>query len=70
MLYTPLAMEDIYPRDPHDRELTAWWIDGRLCLIRRDGDGSARLERLLSTDPMDYLDERFQPNRLVSTMIF
>ncbi len=70
MLYTPLAMEDIFPRDPHDQGLFEWWLDGRLCLVRRDADGTARLERLLSTEPLDYLDERFQPNRLVATVLF
>ena len=62
ILYTPLAMEDIFVPNMEDRPLTPRWIDGRLCLIRRDADGVERVERLLSTDPNDYWDPRFQPN--------
>ncbi len=62
ILYTPLAMDDIFPSRPEDKVITQRWIHGRLCLVWRDDDGTDRLERLLSTDPSDYLDPRFQPN--------
>ncbi len=69
MLYTPLSMDDIFPRDPEDHGLMEWWVEGRLCLVRRDKEGAPRLERLLSTNPEDYLDERFQPHRLLGTIL-
>ncbi|HBQ95446.1 MAG: YlzJ-like family protein [Firmicutes bacterium] len=69
-LYTPLAIEDIFPEKPAASPVREWWIDGRLCLVRRDDDGYFRLERLVSSDPQDYLDQRFQPNRVVATVLF
>ncbi|WP_028962917.1 YlzJ-like family protein [Sulfobacillus thermosulfidooxidans] len=70
MLYTPLAMEDIFSSQAETPWMGEWWIDGRLCLVRRDADGYVRLERLLSSDPQDFLDDRFQPNRIVATILF
>ncbi|HEX6989159.1 MAG TPA: YlzJ-like family protein [Bacillota bacterium] len=34
---------------------------GRRLLLRRDGRGGERIERVLSTDPADYLDQRLSP---------
>lgn len=65
VLYTPVPLEDIFPADPAENSDFERYIDGRLCLVRRAGDGSLRLERLLSTNPDDYLDPRFSPNRLI-----
>ena len=65
ILYTPVAMDEIFSA-PYDKSIiTQRWVHGRLCLIRRDSDGLERLERLLSTDPSDFLDPRFQPNSLI-----
>jgi hypothetical protein len=61
VLYTPLAWEDIFPADLNAGPLQEVWVDGRLCLARTGPDGVRRLERLLSTDPQDFLDPRFQP---------
>lgn len=56
VLYTPLALEDIFPQDLNNPgALVEMTVNGRLCLVRRDADGIPRLERLLSTDPNDYL---------------
>ncbi len=69
-LYTPLFPEDVFTDAPDVSPIQEWWIDGRLCLIRRDKDGYFRLERLISSDPQDYLDQRFQPNRVMATILF
>jgi hypothetical protein len=63
MLYTPLAVEDIFrDGDPPDR--FDWQtVGGRLCLVRIGADGRRRLERLVSTDPQDYLDAAWQPGQ-------
>lgn len=62
VLYTPLAWEDIFPDNSASDQISECWIEGRLCLLRHGADGSVRLERLLSTNPQDYLDPRFQPH--------
>lgn len=67
ILYTPLAPEDIFgwgasaQADRVDLED----VEGRPCLVRTSADGRRYLERLLSTDPRDYLNPRFAPGRLV-----
>ncbi len=68
VLYTPIAVEDIFPdaKNPPDMALHALWVEGRLCLVRRDGFGIMRMERLLSTDPADYLEPCFQPDAPVA----
>jgi hypothetical protein len=68
VLYTPLAPEDVLgigraASDVSDVRLAA--VGGRPCLVRTGPDGCARIERLMSTDPADFLDPRFQPGRPV-----
>ncbi|AEJ39860.1 hypothetical protein TPY_1679 [Sulfobacillus acidophilus TPY] len=65
ILYTPLAWDDIFPAPEDAAPVWERIIDGRLCLVRQSPDGTPRLERLLSTDPADYLNPAFQPNRLL-----
>ena len=62
MLYTTMPWEAIFPnRSDPDPTALAVILDGPPVLIHRGRDGRARIERLLSTDPADYLDERFLP---------
>ncbi|CAB1128889.1 conserved protein of unknown function [Candidatus Hydrogenisulfobacillus filiaventi] len=64
MLYTLVDPALLWGPDPTP-PLRSVRVDGRLCLVRRDPAGGWRLERLLSTDPADYLDGRWTPNRLL-----
>lgn len=65
MLYTPVPWESIFPADTTEAPWSELLIDGRLCLVKRSSDGHLRIERLLSTDPQDYLDSAYAPNTLV-----
>jgi hypothetical protein len=65
ILYTPLALEDIFPPSPNEPAVIAVTLAGRLCLARQEADGRWVIERLLSTDPADYLDARFQPHTVL-----
>jgi hypothetical protein len=65
VLYTPVAVEDIFATAPDAQSLSERWVRGRLCLVRVGKDGMPRLERLISTDPKDYLDPAFQPNSIL-----
>lgn len=66
VLYTPLALEQVLgTRLPAEAADTLMRLDNRTCLVRVGPDGRRRLERLLSTDPRDYLDPRWQPGQLV-----
>ncbi len=61
MLYTVVPIEDVLATDwqpPVYNEVT---LSGRHLVYQVDPDGTPRLVRLMSTDPMDYLDPRLQP---------
>lgn len=63
MLYTTMPWEAIFPNDcSSPASLTLARVYGRPCLVRKEVDGTTRIERLLSTDPADFLDDRFAPN--------
>lgn len=64
VLYTPLPLEDVLA-SPASQEADPWLmhVGGRPCLVRRGPGGQVVMERLLSTDPADFLDVRFQPGR-------
>ncbi|MDI3317284.1 MAG: YlzJ-like family protein [Bacillota bacterium] len=40
-------------------------VGGRRLLVERGADGRRRVVRLLSTDPADFLDARFQPGTVL-----
>ena len=68
MLYTIVPMEQIFPANSEQKEQgveAVLDIDGRRAICRRDHEGRWRLERLLSTDPNDFLDPRWQPGSIV-----
>jgi len=41
------------------------WVEGRLLLVEPQEGGMARVIRLISGNPQDYLDPRFQPGTLI-----
>ncbi len=66
VLYTPLALEQVLASPLTDEgAATLMRVDERTCLVRVGPDGRRRVERLLSTDPRDFLDPRWQPGQLV-----
>ena len=66
VLYTPLALEQVLATPLTDEAAaTLMWVNDRACLVQVGPDGRRRLERLLSTDPRDFLDPRWQPGQLV-----
>lgn len=66
VLYTPVALEEVWAgalRDDSAQCLAE--VHQHTCLVRVGPDGQRRLERLLSTDPRDFLDPRLQPGQLL-----
>lgn len=66
MLYTIYPLESVFPQEFDEHPFVEMQVQGRLCLGRRDSEGIMRLERLLSTDPADFLDEGFSPRTVLS----
>jgi hypothetical protein len=67
ILYTLLAPEEIFgwAAAAAADSVTCEEVEGRPCLVRTTQEGRRYLERLLSTDPQDFLDPRFAPGRPV-----
>ncbi len=66
VLYTPLALEQVLgPSHAEPSDATLMRVAGRVCVVRVGADGRRRLDRLLSTDPRDFLDPRWAPGQLV-----
>lgn len=71
MLYTVVPLEDVLgwdgPEASRAPEAEAEVeVAGRRLVARPDGEGVFRLVRLVSTDPLDYLDPRLQPGAVLS----
>ncbi|MBX5466693.1 MAG: YlzJ-like family protein [Firmicutes bacterium] len=68
MLYTPMPWEMIFP-EPVEAQDQLWVsVRGRLCQVRRGPDGWPRIERLVSTDPQDYLEPALNPHQALFTL--
>ncbi len=66
VLYTPLSLDDVFSGNQPSEDVFEAVIQGRQVLLRRGADGMARLERLLSTEPNDYLDPAFSPGTVLN----
>jgi hypothetical protein len=57
-----LVTEGMEPPYPEPVEVS---LEGRILQVTPSGDGTGILRRLISTDPADYLDPRWQPGSRV-----
>ncbi len=65
--YTPLSEHDIYEDDPTSYEKQhIVSLNGKSMKVNQMDDGSYQLVQLLSTDPQDYLDQRYIPGTILS----
>lgn len=65
--YTPLSEHDIYEDDPKSYEnQRIVSVNGRNMKVNQMDDGTIQLVQLMSTDPQDYLDERYIPGNILS----
>lgn len=63
-IYSPIPVEVIFQnQDQCDYKIVNQVIDGVPVQIMVTGNGSARIERILSTDPQDYLKGTLQPGQ-------
>ena len=64
ILYTVVPPEEIFPEEEERTFVTARY-QGVSVVVEPVGDGRARLERVLSTDPEDYLRSDLQPGAIL-----
>jgi len=64
VLYTPLAIEDIYPEEEVKYETISY--QGKTVLAKQREDNHLQLVQLISTDPDDYLHPSFAPGEILN----
>ncbi|MFD1850326.1 YlzJ-like family protein [Oceanobacillus bengalensis] len=67
ILYTPLSESDIFPSSENaykNRECINY--NGKMIIADKTDDGSYQMVQLISTDPQDYLDQRYIPGTFLS----
>ncbi|AIF43706.1 YlzJ-like family protein [Virgibacillus sp. SK37] len=64
ILYTPLTQEEIFPEEENtNREYISY--EGRTICVNKTADGEYQLVQLLSTDPQDFLNDKYTPGRIL-----
>jgi len=62
ILYTPLAMEDVLRgMDEMTSERECVSYQGRMFYVDKMKNGDYQLAQLISTDPNDYMNQRYLP---------
>ncbi|RKQ37536.1 YlzJ-like family protein [Oceanobacillus halophilus] len=67
ILYTPLSESDIFPHTDNayeNRQCISY--DGKLMIADKNNDGTFQLVQLMSTDPQDFLNEKYLPGSILS----
>ena len=64
MLYTIVSVDDIFD-EPEERTFVAASFQGINLIVEPVGDGRARVERILSTDPEHFLRADLAPGSIV-----
>lgn len=63
VLYTLLTYDEIFPNEEQSHELIQYM--GRDCFVRKGYSGSLQIEKLLSTDPNDFLLPHLAPGTVI-----
>lgn len=66
MLYTVMPVEMVMGWDDEASDLVEVEVEGILMQVSPDGQGGGVIQRLISSDPQDYLRAEFQPGNRVS----
>ncbi|MEW6572489.1 MAG: YlzJ-like family protein [Bacillota bacterium] len=65
ILYTPIPLELVMEGSEPARRFREGAVGGVPVMIEEVSPGRGRLERVLSTDPFDYLNPALSPGNLV-----
>ena len=66
ILYTPLSESDIFPTTDNtyaNRQCVTY--EGRTVFVEKNNNGEYQLVQLLSTDPQDYLNDKYTPGSII-----
>ena len=67
LIYTPLALEDVLTeKDSQESNFQEIEMEGKKLIVEPVGDYEVKVTKLISSDPNDYLDNRFQPGNIIT----
>ena len=66
ILYTPLSETDIFPTENTSDQREYLSYRGKNVIAERTTEGNYQLVPLLSTAPLDFLDETYTPGSILS----
>ena len=61
MLWTIVPVDELFGADDESGSVAEMSVGSVTVVVRSDGEGRRRVERLLSTNPADYLRAEWQP---------
>jgi hypothetical protein len=66
VLWTAMPIELVVEGlEPQATACVEQWVEGRLLLVTPGAGGVGTVQRLVSSDPFDYLDPRWQPGAVL-----
>ena len=65
IMHTIVTDEDLYQGIDQLQPPEEVWFEGNLLQVERMNTGQARIVRMISPDPMMYLDPRFCPGQMI-----
>ena len=65
--YTPLAESDIFPDNNVDSNRLLIKHQNKSVYVERNEDGNYQVVQLLSTNPNDFMDPKYQPGSILSS---
>jgi len=66
LFWSVIPIEEIFSFDSKSDAPTAWYTVGGVTMSLADaGEGMAKIERIISSNPTDYLRAQWQPGQLI-----
>lgn len=64
--YTPLIIDDLWKHD-QEIKLEQWELEheGNIVVLEKLNNNQAKVVRLISSNSMAYLDQRYSPGRVI-----
>ncbi len=69
ILYTTVPLEAVFAGDDRSGNMVELDLGSRRLLVEALPTGQARVIKLLSTDPADFLRPEWQPGQLLNTLL-
>jgi len=70
ILYTPLPLEFVLEGLEKERIYQEVEIDGQTMIVEKLNDRESKIEKLISSNPFDYLNPSWQPGTIITSQMY